>query len=43
MKKPKPIAPSHVKFYKYEEIKERLKLQNEKDLRREKLKNSLKN
>ena len=30
----KPIAPSHVKFYKYEEIKERLSLQNEKDLRR---------
>ena len=37
-----PIAPSHVKFYKYEELKEKLKLQNEKDLRRQKLKNSLK-
>ena len=35
-------APSYVKFYKYEEVKKNLDLQNYKDLLREKLKRKIK-
>ena len=42
LEKEKTIAPSYVKFYKYEVIKNKYKhLQNQKDRRRQKLKEKL--